>query len=88
MWLELSVHSLPHGHCLISAILPALYCLCSNCLVLPAMYCPQYEQRVVDIVLETKNLPEALAERGEVDISATVSGLATTHFVSSFQLIA
>mmetsp|Transcript_22848 Transcript_22848/g.58202 ORF Transcript_22848/g.58202 Transcript_22848/m.58202 type:complete len:461 (-) Transcript_22848:496-1878(-) len=30
-----------------------------------------YEQRVVDIVLETKNLPEALAERGEVDIAAT-----------------
>uniref|UniRef100_A0A6U0V7E2 DUF155 domain-containing protein n=1 Tax=Polytomella parva TaxID=51329 RepID=A0A6U0V7E2_9CHLO len=28
-----------------------------------------YEKRVTDIVLETKNLPEALAERGEVDIS-------------------
>lgn len=25
-----------------------------------------YEKRVTDIVLETKNLPEALAENGEV----------------------
>lgn len=29
-----------------------------------------YERRVVDIVLESKNLPESLAERGEVDISS------------------
>lgn len=28
-----------------------------------------YEKRVTEIVLETKNLPEALAEHGEVDIS-------------------
>ncbi|GIL66175.1 hypothetical protein Vafri_19780 [Volvox africanus] len=28
-----------------------------------------YEKRVTDIVLETKNLPEALAEHGEVEIS-------------------
>jgi len=27
-----------------------------------------YEKRVVDIVLETKNLPESLAETGEVDV--------------------
>jgi uncharacterized Rmd1/YagE family protein len=33
--------------------------------------CVQYEQRVVDIVLETKNLPESLAQRGQVDISST-----------------
>lgn len=30
---------------------------------------PRYEKRVVDIVLETKNLPETLAENGTVDIS-------------------
>ena len=30
--------------------------------------CVQYEQRVVDIVLETKNLPESLAMTGALEI--------------------
>lgn len=31
----------------------------------------QYERRVVDIVLETKELPETLAQSGQVNISSS-----------------
>lgn len=33
--------------------------------------CAQYEKRVVDIVLETKELPESLAQTGNVNISSS-----------------
>lgn len=44
-------------------------------LAAPLLQTVQYEQRVVDIVLETKNLPETLAMTGALEIRCA----GTTH---------